>query len=331
MSRFVPRLTVDGQTQPILDGLGDWFGVDEKPGTKTLPPLNGNSIVTKPKSGAQVLMVHQDRLGPDGKPEIVLAVQRYGQGRSAAFTVDTTYLWYLPLRGMGQESPFNKLWGQMIRWLAGQDVRDRQRGAGLEALLNKSTYQLGENVKLRALVRDERGDATKYAQVSATITNTADHKEQNLSLTPADSQPGMYELIIPNPDKGNYQAEVVATKDGKELGRQKLSFTVIPPADEMLKIAANPQLLTAIADETHGYHYDFGQFPQFIDQLVRTDPKFGLPQQRAVPLDDYVRVLATVAAVDPGWDAKYDLPLQGMLMIILLVTEWFLRRRWQLP
>jgi uncharacterized membrane protein len=330
-SRFVPRLTVDGQTQPILDGLGDWFGLNDKPGSKNLPPINGNVIVLKPKSGAQVLMVHEDRAGPDGQPQIVLAVQRYGQGRSAAFTVDTTYLWFLPLRGMGQESPYNKLWGQMIRWLAGQDVRDRQRGAGLESLLNKSTYQLGENVKLRAHVRDLHGDATSHAQVNVTLTSSTDPKPKTLSLLPTDSQPGMYELIIPNPDKGDYQLEVVAVKDGKELGRQKLAFNVIPPADEMLKIAANPQLLTTISNETHGYHYDLAQFKQFLDQLIRTDPKSGLPQQRSIPLDDYIRSLATVVGADPQWNTKYDLPLQGLLMIILLVAEWFLRRRWQLP
>jgi uncharacterized membrane protein len=330
-SKFVPRLTVEGQTQPILDGLTDWFGLNDKPPVKTLPPLNGNVIVSKPKSGAQVLLTHQDRLGPDGQPEIVLAVQRYGQGRSAAFTVDTTYLWFLPLRGMGQESPYNKLWGQMIRWLAGQDVRDRQRGAGLEALLNKSNYQLGENVKLRARVRDEHGDATRFAQVSVTITNTVNHKTQKLSLTPADSQAGMYELIVPNPEKGDYQMEVVATKEGKELGRQKLNFTIIPPADEMLKIAANPKLLADIANETHGYHYELGQFPQLIDQLIRTDPKFGLPQERMVPLDNFVRLVPESLGMKPDWQPKYDLPCQGLLVMILLVGEWFLRRRWQLP
>jgi uncharacterized membrane protein len=335
MSKFVPGLTAEGQTQPILDGLTDWFAAGEKTAVKPLPPLNGNVIVSKAKSGAAVLLVHPDRQGPDGNAEIVLATQRYGQGRSAAFTVDTTYLWFLPLRGMGQESPYNKLWGQMIRWLAGQDVRDRQRGAGLQALINKSNYQLGENVKLRALVRDERGDATRYAQVNVTISGGgggggADQKPQTLALTPTDSQPGMYELILPNPDKGDYQLKVVATKDGKELGRQKLNFTVIPPADEMLKIAANPQLLAAIADETHGYHYDLGQFPQLIDQLIRSDPKFGQPQQRAVPLDDFVGAAAIAAGGHAAWDAKYDLPLQGLVMIVLLIGEWFLRRRWQL-
>lgn len=330
-SKFVPEMTSDGETHPILDGLGDWFATEAKPAARPLPPLNGNSIVEKPKSGAQVLLVHQDRTGPDGKPEIVLAVQRYGQGRSAAFTIDTTYLWYLPLRGLGQDSPYNKLWGQMVRWLAGQDVRDRQRGAGLEALINKSVYQLGESVKLRVRVRDEHGDATSHAQVSVTMTNKSDNKPKTLQVPANDSQVGLYELIVPNPPKGDYEMEVAATHDGKELGRHKLGFTVLPPEDEMLKLAANPQLLTAIANETHGSYYELGQFPQLIDQLIRADPKFGQPQQRSVPLDDYVRDLAALVGQDPQWDAKYDLPMQALVMFALLVGEWFLRRRWQLP
>src|ERR1019366_5810960 len=132
---FVPRMTDDGAAHPILEGLAEWFGTGANVGAKPLPSLRGNVVVQKAKSGAQVLLVHPDQLGPDGKPEIVLATQMYGSGRSAAFTADTTYLWYLPLRGMGQESPYNRLWGQLIRWLAGQDVRNRQRGEAIEALL----------------------------------------------------------------------------------------------------------------------------------------------------------------------------------------------------
>jgi uncharacterized membrane protein len=329
--RFVPRLTASGLGSPILDGLDDWFGVGDRPGVKQLPPLNGNVVVGRPKSGAEVLMVHQDRPGPDGQPQVVLATQRYGQGRSAAFTVDTTYLWFLPLRGMGQDSPYNKLWGQMIRWLAGQDVRDRGRGAGLNALLNKSVYPLGESVKVRAQVRDERGDATKFAQASVTVTHDGQPKADTYALSPAEGQPGMYSMVLPSPTKGSYAAEVVATKDGKELGRQTLKFDVLPPDDEMTRVAANPQLLTAIANQTHGYHYDLGQFPQLIEQLIRSDPTTGTLQQRAVPLDDFVGAAASLVTAQPLWPARYDLPVQGLLMVALLIGEWVLRRRWQLP
>jgi uncharacterized membrane protein len=328
--RFVPRLTASGLGSPILDGLGDWFGTGDTPGVKPLPPINGNVIVGKPKSGAEVLMVHQGQPGSDGQPQVVLATQRYGQGRSAAFTVDTTYLWFLPLRGMGQDSPYNKLWGQMVRWLAGQDVKDRGRGAGLTALLNKSTYQLGESVRVRAQVRDERGDATKYAQTSVTLSRDGDPKSDTFALSPVDGQQGMYTVVLPDPAKGNYTAEVVATKDGKALGRQSLKFDVLPPADEMTRVAADPKLLAAIADQTHGFHYDLGQFPQLIDQLIRSDPTTGTLQQTTVPLDDFVRAASAAFGGDPK-PSRYDLPIQGLLMIGLLIGEWVLRRQWQLP
>jgi uncharacterized membrane protein len=329
-SKFVPRIAIDASTHPILEGLADWFGIGDKPGVKQLPPLRGNVIVPKAKSGAEILLIHADRPGPDAKPQIVLAVQLYGQGRSAAFTVDTTYLWYLPLRGMGQDSPYNRLWGQLIRWLAGQDVRNRERGAGMDALLNKSVYQLGESVKVRAMVRDEHGDATRFAQVNVTLTG-GDAKPRTLSLRPAESHLGMYEVVAADLTKGEYQADLVATKDGKELGHSALKFTIIPPADEMLKIAANPKALATIADETHGFHYDLGEFPNFIDQLIREDPQTGQASQRSVPLFSFIRIGATIFGPDPNWPTRFDLPMQGTLVVICLGVEWFLRRRWQLP
>lgn len=330
-SEFVPRLTADGASHPIMEGLADWFATDDKPAAKILPTLRGNVVVPRPKSGAQVLLIHQEKPGPQGSPQIVLASQMYGQGRSAAVTVDTTYLWYLPLRGLGQDSPYNRLWGQLVRWLAGQDVRNRQRGAGLTALLNKNVYQLGESVKVRAMVRDERGDATRFAQVNLTIKSSIEKETRQYSLAPSDTHAGTYELILPSPPTGDYQIELAAAKDAKELGREKLAFTVIAPADEMLKIAANPKLLTAIAEQTHGFAYELGQFRQLIDELIRADTTTAPPQQRSVPLSSYLRAAGALAGFNPSWPGTYDLPMQGMLALVLLSLEWLLRRRWQLP
>jgi len=55
-SEFVPRLTAEGSTHPAMEGLADWFGVEEKAPAKVLPPIRGNVVVPKPKSGAQVLL-----------------------------------------------------------------------------------------------------------------------------------------------------------------------------------------------------------------------------------------------------------------------------------
>jgi len=341
---FVPKITQEGEAHPAMEGLADWFGgarggmATTKPNSvlstqhSVLPPLRGNVVVAKPKAGASVLLTHPTRPAPDGSPQIILATQRYGQGRAAAFTADTTYLWYLPLRGLGQDSPYNKFWGQLIRWLAGEDVRNRQRGPGLDGLLNKNLYQLGENVRVRAIVRDQRGDATQYAQVNLTLKPaTGPAQPRQFPLNPVGARTGLYDLTIPNPDKGDWIIDLAASKDGQSLGHQELKFTVIPPAEELLKIAANPNLLRAIAEQTKGFSYDLPQLPNLIEQLIRSDPKQQQPHQESIPLSNTLRTLLSLAGAAPNWPAKYDLPIQAALVVILLTTEWLLRRRWQLP
>jgi uncharacterized membrane protein len=328
-SPFVPQLTDDGLAQPAMAGLGDWFPTAAAPARHPLPPLRGNVVVAGAKAGAQVLLVHPDRAGPDGKPQIVLAVQRYGQGRTAAFTADTTYLWYLPLRELGQDSPYNRFWGQLIRWLANSEVRSRERGPGIDLLMSKSIFQLGESARVRALVRDQRGDATGYAQVKLTMT-AAGGKPEQLALAPAESQIGLYEQVLPSLARGDYTLTAVASKDGKELGRAATQFTVIPPADEMLKLAAEPQTLAAVAEATHGFHVDLGEFPNLLDQLTAASPHAPAGPARTLPLFDVVRLAAAALGGNPTWPARFDLPLQGCLVITCLLAEWALRRHWQL-
>jgi uncharacterized membrane protein len=344
---FVPKITPEGETHPAMEGLAEWFGsraptttpttqtsANSAPSTQhsALPPLRGNVVVSKPKQGASILLIHTTPPPPDGAPQIILATQRYGQGRSAAFTADTTYLWYLPLRGLGQDSPYNKFWGQLTRWLAGEDVRNRQRGPGLDGLLNKNLFQLGENVRVRAMVRDQRGDATQYAQVNLTLkpaTGTAQPKQ--FPLNPVGSRTGFYDVTIPNPDQGDWLIDLSATKDGKPLGQQQLKFTVIPPAEELLKIAANPKLLSEIAQQTKGFSYELPQLPNLIEQLIRTDPRQQQPHQESIPLSNTLRTLLAFSGHNPSWSPKYDLPVQATLVTLLLTAEWLLRRRWQLP
>jgi hypothetical protein len=311
-----------------MEGLQEWFGVGDQKGVKALPPLRGNVVAPRPKSGASVLLTHAERPGPDGKPQMILVTQRYGQGRSAAFTADTTYLWYLQLRGMGQDSPYNRFWGQLVRWLAGEDVRNRQHGAGVEGLLNKSVYQLGESVRVRAMVRDVKGDATRYAQVSLLIEQ-AGKKDAQIPLSPAESRTGMYQATITTPEKGDYSVELSAAKDGKSLGKQSLKFSVIPPADEMLKLAANSALMTSIAKETRGYSYKLEQFHTLIDDLIAENAGATTPTEQTVPLANTLAAIMAWAGHVPTWNRKYDLPMQGVVVFLLLGVEWVQRRRWQ--
>jgi len=338
---FIPQLTSDGAAHPALEGLIKWFGSDDAKPTETLPALRGNVVVSGAKEGASVLLVHAGRPGPDGRSQVILAVQRFGTGRSAAFTADTTYLWYLPLRGMGQDSPYNRFWGQLVRWLANADVKNRDRGAGVEGLLGKTVYRLGESVHVRAMVRDVKGDATRFAQTQLNLRkldepaprlgaapSTAPAQTQ-FPLTPSPTRNGLYDVQIPNLSPGEYEVTVDANKDGAKLGQSVVRFTVIPPADELLNVAANPKLLASMSDATRGFHYPLAQLPELVDALIRQDPT-NLVRQRTVPLHNTLRLLLAGAGVQTDWGAKYDLPTQAFFVTSLLVGEWVLRRRWQL-
>jgi len=335
-ARFIPRLTAEGAVHPAMEGLTPFFGIAATPPEKPLPPLNGNSIVARETGAAQVLLTHPGKLGPDGKPQIVLAVQRYGKGRSAALTVHSTYLWALPLYGMGQDSPYNRLWGQLIRWLAGTDVRGRQRGSGVDALLNRNVLQPDESVRVRAAVRDTHGDATSFAQVSLRLKRTDApapeeqlRSEQSFAMNPVEGQNGMYDLTIPPIGRGSYVATIAATKDGQALGQSEVKFTVVPPQGEMLKLAANHALLRRIAAETHASSYDLSRLPELVDELIRSESS-SKPEQVAIRLGNFAHALTALSGRPANWPRRYDLPMQALIVLTLLTAEWVLRRRWQL-
>jgi hypothetical protein len=130
---------------------------------------------------------------------------------------------------------------------------------------------------------------------------------------------------------GDWTAEIVASKDGKELGRETIKFSVLPPADEMMKIAANPKLMAQIASATGGFAYPLSQFNDLADQLIQSDPTSGAAKEQSVPLSNAVRATLALIGHDPGWARKFDFPMQGAIVMSLLIGEWILRRRWQLP
>jgi hypothetical protein len=329
-TEFVPQITPQGEAHPSMQALGEWF--IGKSDARGLYPLLGNVVVPGPKQAAEILLVHPGVNGPDNKPQIILAVQRYGKGRSAAFTADTTYRWYLPMRALGQQSPYTIFWGQLVRWVAGTDVKDRGTQPGVETLVDKSIFALGESVRVRALVRDQKGDATRFAQVQIRIQKKDDPqaKPQVIPLSALPSRDGMYQTTITNLDKGEWSAEVIAGKDGAELGKQRIGFSVVPPADEMLKLAADSKTMQQIATYTGGYAYRLAQLPQLIETLARKGGEQALVQQRSVPLHSATRSVLAMAGVFPTWAQRFDLPMQTMIVVVLLLGEWVMRRRWQL-
>jgi len=320
---LIPQLTGPGEAHPIFQGFTGFFGGPggRKPAADLpkLPELLGCVTVVRPKPAASLLALHPSRKA-EGQPMVVLAVQRFGAGRSAAFTADTTWKWYLPLRGMGRESPYERFWGQMIRWLANVETKSRETRPSVVMRLDRTYVRIGQGpVKLLARVQDEKGRAADNAQVSATIAPVGgDGKGETQPLSPRMGD-RLFEAQLRPPGEGRYKVEVVALDAaGARLGADAQEILVVPHSKELDRLGRNDGLLELIArptdEDTGGRKVELAGLPDLIDQIVRRQKDKG-----ALPDADQ----ATVVPL-------FHFPLLFGAFVVFLTTEWLLRRRWNL-
>jgi hypothetical protein len=104
-------LTPAGEAHPIMqlaaradDTRKRW---DAVPALAAITPLGG------PRPGASVLAVTS---GPGGTPRALVAVQRFGEGRSMIFAGEASWRWRMLLPAADRS--FDTFWKQSLRWLA---------------------------------------------------------------------------------------------------------------------------------------------------------------------------------------------------------------------
>jgi len=308
---FVLKLTPEGANHPIFHGTTSFFQYQSSAPEARLPLLKGCTNLARAKPGAQVLAVHPERVNQAG-PLVVLAVQQYGEGRSAAFAADTTYQWYLPFRAMGAESPYIKFWSQMVRYLANKEVKEHADTPGVDLLVRKPYYEPGESVLLRAKVRAEEGRATNYAKATGVLLGPGKDDRKSLALALAAGAVGLYQTDLGALDPGDYTVQVEAEKEGIALGKDEVTFSVGRPNQEFDRLSIDRGLLKAIAQTTGGVYYEPAAFGDLVTNL----------RQRTITEDIHREFgIQTV----PG----LFVILFG-LFLALVTVEWLLRKRYQL-
>ena len=306
---FVPQLTAFGAQSTIFGGIGRWFvSASGASGTATLPNLAGCVAFAGAKPGASVLLV-DPRADVHGKPAIVLAVEHYGKGRTAAFAGDTTYRWNLLLGTMGARSPYHRFWGQLVRWLAGESKVKTAHGPSVTAMIRRERYESGQPVRLKMAVTDMQGQSTAYAHGFADITYP-NGKARKLRMHASHAAPGNYKRNIMPALPGKYHVVFTAYKGGQKLGTDSSDFYVIAPIGEMDKLAAEPRILRRIAAETGGAFSELGGISSMERRILAAQPSRDRVQRSSLPL--------------------YNDSMFFILFVAGITAEWMLRRKWQL-
>lgn len=309
------RSESNGGPHPIM--LVDKDEEKSRAAWERLPAFHGFSKTTRHKSGATPLaVVAGDDYETAYGPATILAVQLYGNGRSMAFTTDTTGSWgtewedgWGPLNESSLEERnryYKTFWKNAVRWLAHNRMQAPNQLVRIDT--DRLVYGRGEVPEVRVKVLNEDIEPTTEAKVSLTITGP-DGKTTQATVFPKYEEPGIYERKLELGGVGRYEIEAVALLGKEELGRDKAILQVRPASAELRMISQNVALLKSIAEQSGGKYFPLekaGELPKSLRESTHT-----IVRHRDNDL--------------------WDRPWIFALIILLLCGEWFLRKQNGLP
>jgi len=284
-----PAVTIDGALHPATR-LASSSEASRKL-WRSLPPLASVSLMGGPRPGAQVLAV---TASPGGEAHPLIAVQRYGQGRTMVFAGEASWRWRM-LRP-STDTAYDTIWRQLVRWLAAPSP-------GPVALPAMAVASPGDVEPIAVMVRNRRFEPVPDATISLRVTDP-DGATRAVVPTLQDPRAGRYVIPFRFDHGGVYRVDADARSGETPLGTATRYVLVGGTDVEMADLALNEPVLQRLAAATGGRYL----------QASETDE---------------LRGLLRVGEADPATEMK-DLwhnawTLLGIMG--LLAAEWVVRRR----
>jgi uncharacterized membrane protein len=263
-----------------------------------MPPLAAAASSGSARPGAAVLATTS---GAGGVSRALVAVQRYGEGRSMIFTGEASWRWRMMMPS--SDRMYDTFWRQAVRWLA-------LGSADPVALVAVAPTSPGDEVAVRVAVRDTSFQPQRDAQVTIRVTGPDGRaREAGASLEEAsDSSTAVFAARFTPEQPGIYKVSARARRGGADSGAASSSFLVGGADVEMTDPRLNTPVLARLALGSGGRVLASGQTSELLAALRANVPA------------------ATLAVRRDLWHNGWSL----LAIIGLLASEWVTRRRWGL-
>ncbi len=259
---------------------------------RALPPLqNGANRLTPRNPSVNILAVTP-------RQEPLLLGWDTGANRVLALAVNDTWRWWLH----GHEREHQRFWEQLLLWLARME---KQTDQPVWVRVSPRNSGPGERVTLVFGAQDEQQQPIPDARFTVEVvgpdgqTHTVPPQrvgEEHVAEFGGTTEPGDYAVIVS------------ATREGTPLGPPARSRFIVDARDpELDNPAADPDVMAEIATITGAVPVPPENFGSFLEALLREGLSTEVTRFTQVNLWD-------------GW------PLL-LLFVLLLVTEWFVRKR----
>jgi hypothetical protein len=289
-------LTAAGESHPVMQ-LGASRDETRKKWAAA-PALASVSSLGGARPGATVLAV---TAGVGGATRALVAVQRFGEGRTMVFTGEAAWRWRMLLPS--SDRSYDTFWRQAVRWLAlpaGDPI----------ALTVPAGATPGELLGVQAIVRTASFEPQADATVDLFVTSPDGRVERlrAAAATGGAPKPGEYVARFRPGQAGVYRVSAEARRGPTLLGSAATVLLVGGSDPEMSDPRLNVQFLERLARRSGGRVMAPGDVANLPDLLTA-----GIPA---------ARLSATRDLWHTGWSFA--------AIVLLLGTEWVLRRKWGL-
>ena len=236
-------LTEEGKAHPITRLSPD--ATENQRIWDMLPELDAFNLVGQVKPGATVLGISSGRL--DDRPAVpLLAMQRFGEGRTLALMSDYIWKWNFQMAGrLDSNQYYLQFVRQMVRWLIRDPILKQVR-----IMADASEFPVGSEVTGTLQVLQDDYRPTENATLSTKL-RTPHGTETPVQYVPT-GNPGEYRYRFRADEEGIYELDVQADIGGKTHEANRLLLRVQRPGDESQHAAPNHKLLRDIAERTGG-------------------------------------------------------------------------------
>lgn len=285
-------LTADGERHPIMR-LGATVD-DSRRAWAAMPALASAAALGGPRAGARVLAVTSTG---GGVLVPLVAVQRYGRGRSMVFSGEASWRWKMMMPSTDRSYEF--FWRQALRWLSvtAPDPVD---------VVVPESSEPGDAVTLGVEVRDAGFLPAADADVTATLT-VPGGDSQTLALK-RDAGGAKFSAAFRPEQPGLHRLRAEARRGATVLGTSERWFYVGGGDREFADPRLNEGVLRRIARSSGGRYASADAAGAVADWLESAAPPPSDPEPR---------------------DLWHE-PWAFLLLMALLSSEWILRRLWGL-
>jgi uncharacterized membrane protein len=260
-----------------------------------MPALASAAPVGGPRPGASVLATTQTATGATVP---LVAVQRYGRGRTMIFSGEASWRWRMLMPST--DTSYETFWRQAARWIAGDSP---------DPVSVTAPAGVGEGlpVPVRVSVRDEEFAPVGDAEVQIAMRGP-DGAVHELPATRDPAAPGELSASWRAGSPGIYRVTAEARRGAKTLGESE-AYVLVGGADpEAIDPRLNEPLLRRMAERSGGTYVRAADADRVGDLL-----RAGRAQLRPLAYRDL-------------WNNAWSL----LLIVGLLTLEWVLRRQWGL-